>query len=104
MIQPIIDSAQFEAVIQEKEQALVIFWAAWCGSNRFVLPMFEAMSRTYETRTDLQFLFVDVDENPDLAQQEKVHEIPMVAHYISGKRRHEQTGTLDIDQLKAWLD
>lgn len=51
------------------------FNATWCGPCKQFAPIFEAAAVKYP---DIKFESVDVDENPDLANQFGVESIPMV--------------------------
>lgn len=56
------------------DQLVVIdFTASWCGPCKMIAPLFKELS---EQRTDVVFLKVDVDENPETAAKFSVSAMP----------------------------
>jgi len=55
---------------------LIDFHADWCGPCKTQDPIIEEIEADYEDR--VEFEFVDVDENPDMANQYQVRSIPTV--------------------------
>lgn len=54
---------------------IIDFNATWCGPCKQFAPIFEAAAVKYP---NIKFESVDVDQNPDLANQFGVESIPMV--------------------------
>lgn len=59
-----------------KIATIIDFNATWCGPCKQFAPIFEAAAEKYGDK--IEFKSVDVDEDPDLANQYKVESIPMV--------------------------
>lgn len=49
------------------EVAVVWFWATWCKPCLEELPILERLHGPYKDQSDVRFLGINVDENPDLA-------------------------------------
>ena len=60
-------------VLNSEIPVIVDFWASWCGPCKMFGPTFEKVS---ESRDDIKFVKVNVDENPALAAQFRVMSIP----------------------------
>lgn len=69
-------------VLQSERPVLVDFWATWCGPCRMMAPVVEAIAAEHP---ELKVGKVDVDENPELAQQFNVMSIPTLAAFKGGK-------------------
>lgn len=47
---------------------LISFWATWCGPCREELPHLQTLVARYKDRTDVQFISMNMDDNPGLIQ------------------------------------
>jgi thiol-disulfide isomerase/thioredoxin len=58
---------------------LISFWATWCGPCREELPHLQKLIEHYKDRSDVQFISLNMDDNPGLIQPFlKEHELSMV--------------------------
>lgn len=69
-------------VLNSDKPVLVDFWATWCMPCKMLAPILEDIS---ENATDFVVGKVDVDENPELAQQYRVMSIPTLLVFKNGK-------------------
>ena len=69
----ILTSENFEEVTKEGV-ALVDFWAEWCGPCQQMLPILWDFAK--EMGDKMKVCKINVDDNPDLAQQFRVMSIP----------------------------
>ena len=70
----------FQDAISEKE-ALVLFYASWCGFSRRFLPSFEEYSKSCSKDCAL----VDKDESPELCNEYAINYYPTVIWFKDGK-------------------
>ncbi|MCK9415129.1 MAG: thioredoxin [Candidatus Dojkabacteria bacterium] len=61
---------------------LVDFWAPWCGPCRMLAPIIEEVAQEVE---GVSIGKLNVDENPQMAQQFQVMSIPMVVLFKDGE-------------------
>ena len=76
-----INQNEFQRVRENEGVSLIDFYADWCGPCRLVLPLVEQIA---EERDDLLVVKVNVDENPDLAQEFGVFSIPTLVVMKNG--------------------
>ena len=70
----ITDVKAFETLISQDKPVLLDFYADWCGPCQALLPTVEKLAEKYEN--DFEIRKVNVDKNPQLAQQFRVRSIP----------------------------
>ena len=93
-----INSKQFQELIQGDKPVLVDYWAPWCGYCRRIGPAYE---RFAEERSDeLVVAKVNIDEEPLLAQQERIEVIPTLVLY----RKGQALGSIVAPGSKAMIE
>ena len=79
-----IDKQGFaEAIGRTDKRIVVAFKADWCPYCRRIAPVLEELSGEYSN--EIEIYNVDIDDNPDLAEQYDVMTIPTVFVYMSGE-------------------
>ena len=76
-----INAKQYEELILGDKPVLVDFWAPWCTYCRRIEPALEKLA---DSRDDILIVKVNIDEEPDLAQQERIEVIPTLVVYQNG--------------------
>ena len=95
-----ITKENFEIEVLNSDKPVVIdFWAVWCGPCKMVAPTFEALSAELP---DVKFGKVNVDEQPELAQQFKVMTIPTFILFKNGQVVDQAAGALPKETLKKF--
>jgi thioredoxin 1 len=98
-----VDKETFSrAVLQSDQPAVVDFFATWCGPCRQVAPALEQLAKEYDGR--LKIFKVDVDKNPELAEQYQVRSIPTFFAFKNGKLVEGKTGAMSKKNFKGWFD
>jgi len=94
-----INSTNFEEIIKNKEElVLVDFWAAWCGPCKIIGPFLEELSIQFEN--NLIVAKVNVDENPELAAQFGVRNIPTILFFKKGEVVDKSVGVSNKANLE----
>ena len=70
----IANTQEFQKVIDQDKPVLLDFYADWCGPCQALLPTVERLAEKY--KEDFIVRKINVDKNPQLAQQFKVRSIP----------------------------
>lgn len=82
---------------------IVDFSATWCPPCRQLKPIFEKLAEEFRGRID--FVTVDVDENPQIAQAYEVSSIPcMVFLNKDGQIQNMLVGFQNRDQLLGTIN
>ena len=85
MAKPIhVNSDEFDEIVLKASAPVVVdFWAEWCGPCRLLAPVIDQLAEEYGGR--LQFVEVNVDENPDVAMANAVEGIPTLIVFNHGQ-------------------
>ena len=88
-------------VLESDKPVIVDFWANWCGPCRMLGPVVEELA---EEHPEIKVCKVNVDDEPDLAQQFNVMSIPFVASFKSGQLYKSSVGVQPKEALLSLLD
>lgn len=79
-----VTTASFKADVLDSEgPVLVDFWAEWCGPCRMVSPILDEISVEYAGK--IKIVKVNVDNEPELAQQYGITGIPALQVFNGGQ-------------------
>lgn len=78
-----MNQAQFEKFMHEEKPVLVDYWAPWCVYCRRIAPAYEKITEEYGDQ--LVIGKVNIDEESQLAEAEKIEVIPTLVLYRDGK-------------------
>jgi thioredoxin 1 len=104
MTKPItVTDATFDAeVLSAEGLTLVDFWAAWCGPCRLMRPVIDELADEYEGRVRIAKL--DVDANPDTAEECGILGIPAVLIFRDGVVTNRLVGYHPKGHVAAAVD
>jgi len=96
------DSNFSNEVLESTEPVLVDFWAPWCGPCRQITPMIEEISS--ENDGSAKVGKVNIDDNPQSAQQYGVSSIPTIMVFKGGEVVARFVGVQPKAKLQEALD
>lgn len=82
MVQIITKENYNELVAKSEKTVLLDFWAVWCGPCRMMAPTVEEIA---QDNPDIMVGKVNVDEEPELAQQFGITSIPTLVALKNGE-------------------
>ena len=88
-------------VLESDKPVIVDFWATWCGPCRMLGPIVEELA---EEHPEIKVCKVNVDDEPDLAQEYGVMSIPFVASFKAGQLHKSSVGVQPKEALLSLLD
>ena len=95
-----VDQSQFDEVRKSKA-AVVDFSATWCGPCQMLAPILDELSGEVDS---VDFYNVDVDENPDLAREFRIMNIPAVVALKDGQIVGQQIRFVPKEDLKNFVE
>ena len=89
-------------VLESSEPVLVDFWAPWCGPCRQIAPMIDELAG--ENAGSVKVGKVNIDENPQAAQNYGVQSIPTLMIFKGGEVVERFVGAQPKVRLQEALD
>jgi len=98
-VQEINSLEEFKTLTAEDQYVAIDFWAEWCGPCRMISPVYDKLSGETE---GVKFYKVNVDDQPEIAQEAGVRVLPTFKLFKNGKTVGDSTGA-NVSGLTALI-
>jgi putative thioredoxin len=99
-----VTTANFMAEVVDAsfdQPVIVDFWAPWCGPCKQLGPLLEKVVRG--ANGAVRMVKLNIDENPEIAQQMRIQSIPAVYAFKDGRPVDGFVGALPESQVKQFV-
>ncbi len=95
-------SDNFQQLIIGETPVLIDFFAEWCGPCKMLAPILKDVAHHFGDR--VKVIKIDVDKNPQVAAQYKIHGVPTLILFKSGTIVWRQSGVMPANQLIGLIE
>jgi thioredoxin 1 len=88
---------KFSELINNSEPVLVDFFAEWCGPCKTMAPILSEVSKELQGRA--RILKVDIDKNPQAANQYNIRSVPTLLLFKQGQVVWQKSGVVPAREL-----
>jgi thioredoxin 1 len=88
--------------MEEKKKIKILdFSASWCQPCKMQKPILERVAANNSALLEVEY--VDVEENPELANQYDIRSVPTLVYFVDGQQVEKTTGLMMEPKLKTIL-
>jgi thioredoxin 1 len=98
-----VDESSFEKVVLQADKPVMVdFWAIWCKPCLIVSPIVDELAEEYDGKVN--FVKVDVDQNPRIAATYGIMSIPTLLIFKNGEPVSNIVGARPKGELQKSLE
>ena len=89
-----------QRVLNAEHPVVVDFYADWCGPCKMLSPVLDQLEDEFD---DFEFVKVNIEENPELAEEFEVFSIPNVCIFKDGQVADRSVGFASPDDMRDFI-
>jgi len=94
--------SSFQNLIKSEKPILIDFSAEWCAPCKALKPILKQVAKATKGRA--RIIKIDVDNNPEIAQELQIRGVPTMIIYKDGKQLWRQSGVMQANQIVGILE
>lgn len=94
----IIETAEFNTLINDTKPTVVDFFATWCGPCKMLSPILEKVEQ--DSNGEFNVVKVDVDESYDIAKKYGIMSVPTMIIFKEGEEQEKIVGLRQKNQIE----
>ena len=95
-----VSELDFDEIIGSDTLTIIDFSATWCMPCRLLAPILEQVA---DSRTDVNFFNLDIDENEDIAKRYRIFSVPTLMAFKQGKVVDSLVGLNSFDEIMEFV-
>ncbi len=96
------DGTVLTEMVSNERPSIVDFTATWCGPCQKMKPIFHSLAKDF--RDEYNFISIDIDENPELANKYQVQAVPTFVFLdADGNEGNRITGMISEKEFRDEL-
>ena len=99
---PSISPKDFAQTLSQSRLALVDFQTQWCTPCKQMEPIIDAIGAEFKGKAAI--LKIDVDANPEIADQYEVQGVPVFVLFVKGEEKWRHSGTISREALEERIN
>ena len=97
-----VEDGNFDQLVNQYDLMIIDCWAPWCGPCLMVAPIVDELAEEYDSR--INFVKLDVDQNPKTAAKYNIMSIPTLLIFKNGEPISHIVGARPKGELKESLE
>ena len=97
-----LTNKEYQEKLEKEQVVLVDFWAPWCTYCRRIGPAYDRIAEQYKERIAVGK--VNIDEEPELAEQLQIEVIPTLILFKNGKPAADIVAPESKAAIEAFLE